>query len=348
MKTSNNVQPAITYVVTVTYGDRFKYLSQVVSAALESRALKVVIVDNGTTTESGKSIRELERNSEGRVAVVELPENLGSADGYKSGIEYAYSCPECDYIWLLDDDNLPAEGALVELINQYDKLNQVVASNRLALVSVREDWEILKKIALGESTLNAYPRKSSFMWFHVMDQPKRFLAKFCQHRMVKETPVNDSPIEIPIAPYGGLFFHKSVISILGYPDERFFLYHDDTEYTYRLTRRGGKIFLVPSSIVNDLEDSWHMSGKKKNIFIRLLTTDSDLRIYYGTRNLVYFERNFWAGSLAAYTINKWLFFVLLCIFCLGYGKWKRFYMIVRAARHGELGKLGRVSGLKFI
>ena len=40
---------------------------------------------------------------------------------------------------------------------------------------------------------------------------------------------------------------KELVQEVGYPDDRFYLYADDTEYTLRLARRGAKLLLVPGS-----------------------------------------------------------------------------------------------------
>ena len=56
-------------------------------------------------------------------------------------------------------------------------------------------------------------------------------------------------------PYGGLFFHRSIIDIIGLPDTNYFLYGDDFDFSYRITKKGGKIFLVTQSVIEDLEKS---------------------------------------------------------------------------------------------
>ena len=47
-----------------------------------------------------------------RLKVIYLDENTGSAGGYKLGLEEAYKCNECEFIWLLDDDNKPQKDSL--------------------------------------------------------------------------------------------------------------------------------------------------------------------------------------------------------------------------------------------
>lgn len=193
MKHSENSQYNITCVVTVTYGDRFKLLQRVVSSALENGVGKVIIVNNGSATKSSKAIQNLELTSSGKVSVVTLPENRGSAAGYKTGLKYALKCTKCEYVWLLDDDNRPAEGALEELFNQYSKLNNVIASDILALASMRKDWKSHKEMVQGVPPFKVFPRKSSFMWFHLLRQPRRVLEKFHLDWTVKKASGNWNP-----------------------------------------------------------------------------------------------------------------------------------------------------------
>jgi GT2 family glycosyltransferase len=133
MKQSTNPRYAHTFALTVTYADRYGLLQQVVSSAFANGVEKVIIVDNGSAAASKQAIRKLELDCNGRVAVVALPGNLGSAAGFKAGLEYAGTSSDCEYLWILDDDNRPAEGALAELFNQHVKLSQLIASDRLGL-----------------------------------------------------------------------------------------------------------------------------------------------------------------------------------------------------------------------
>jgi GT2 family glycosyltransferase len=346
MNQSTSCRYAHTFALTVTYDDRYGLLQQVISSAFANGVEKVIVVDNGSVAASKQAIRKLELDCNGRVAVVVLPGNLGSATGFKAGLEYAASCSDCEYLWLLDDDNRPAEGALAELFNQHGKLSQLIALDRLGLVSLRSDWEEHNKVAQGVPVGKVYPRKSSFMGFHLLNPPRRFAEVFHLNRPIGKQPATDSPIEIPFGPYGGLFFHKSVLSKLGYPMERLFLYNDDTEYTSRLTKAGGSLFLIPSSVVHDLQPSWHVLNKGETLFSHLLIADSDSRIYYATRNQSYLERYLWTRNIITYSFNKWAFFLLLGLFALRHRKWKRVALIARAVRQGKAGTLGRSEDLE--
>ena len=331
------------FTVIVTYGDRYQLLQEVVHAAFANGVEKVIIIDNASTLSSRQAIQKLEADSHGKVVLLALPENRGSAGGFKAGLEYARTCSDCDYLWLLDDDNRPADGALDELLRQYAKLSESVGLDRLALVCLRKDQEYYNKLAHGVPQKEVFARESSFMGFHLLDQPRKFSEFFQLKRAVPQQAAGESPIEIPFAPYGGLFLHKSVVAKLGYPDERFFVYCDDIEFTHRLTRTGGRLFLIPASIIHDLQPSWHVRKKGATFFQHLLTYGSDSRIYFTARNQTYLERHLWMRNLIVYTVNKWFFFLLLALFSLRYGETRRIALIAKAAKHGEAGELGRLA-----
>lgn len=328
-----------TFVVTVTYGDRFKLVEQVVHAALANGVTRVVVVDNGSADQSRQSLHALELASRGRVVIVAMPSNLGSAAGFRAGIEYAVDSKECDFIWLLDDDNRPDDSAHAELIRRFAEQSRGVALDNLALASTRWDWEQHRKVAQGVPVRKAFPRPSSFMGFHLLIPP-RLISRLFRLDQVKRATA-DSAIEIPLGPYGGLFFHKSVIARLGLPNETFFLYNDDSEFTYRFTSRGGKLYLIPASVIYDLDASWHVVNEGETFVSHFLLADADWRVYYAVRNQCYVCRHLWARSFLVYSLNRAVFFAFLCGYAFKYRKWKRFRLIVCAAREGELGQLGR-------
>jgi len=75
-----------TTIVTVTYGDRLGYLEQLVADALSFTEIdEVLIVSNAATA----PVDELAERWPGRVRVIQLAENSGSANGYAVGIEAA-------------------------------------------------------------------------------------------------------------------------------------------------------------------------------------------------------------------------------------------------------------------
>src|SRR5947208_3512337 len=96
--------------VVVTYGNRFNLLKQVVTRLLEECIDLIIIINNGSTSESFTKLSELANNNS-VIKLFSFQKNEGSAIGFRKGIELAYNS-ENEFIWILDDDNVPSNGAL--------------------------------------------------------------------------------------------------------------------------------------------------------------------------------------------------------------------------------------------
>ncbi len=329
--------------VIVTYGNRFRFLSQVVRACLRECVKKIIVVDNNSVLESRERLKKLEQEEE-RLQVIYLSENIGSAGGYKRGLQEAVKCEDCEFIWLLDDDNMPKEGALKELLKFWNNLKERGEREKVALLSFRPDRNIYKEAILENKPYLLLGRRNSFLGFHFMDLPhklwKRMRMPFLQKNRVVKSGV------VPVAPYGGLFFHKDLLKVIGFPREEFFLYVDDHEWTYRITKSGGKIFIVFNSIVEDIDISWHLKRKEKFGFLNFLSAGSKMRIYYNVRNRIIFERQNLVTAPLIYYFN--IFFYRLILRASKYirgGNWdsasKNLEVFDRAVKDGLKGVVGK-------
>lgn len=83
----------------------------------------------------------------------------------------------------------------------------------------------------------------------------------------------------------GFFMPISIVEKVGLPRKDFFIYHDDTEYSYRIIKKGFDIYKIKKSII-DHKDMSNRDVYNKNILglnIQLAKMD-DWRIYYLIRN----------------------------------------------------------------
>ena len=99
-------------VVTVTYGTRAAILQRTLAACAAQGVKHAVVVDNASP---GETVASVLRASAMRIERIRLERNLGSAGGYASGIERALAAG-AQYIWLLDDDNIPEQDCIEELL----------------------------------------------------------------------------------------------------------------------------------------------------------------------------------------------------------------------------------------
>lgn len=240
-------------------------------------------------------------------------------------------------MWLLDDDNVPQSVALRALLLQYRALVKTYPCDQLALLSFRDSRKILNRLISGVPPDRVFPRRSSCRKLHVRDMVGKTFRGFLGSRRPADAPPGNY-IEIPYAPYGGLFFHRAVLSRIGLPDDRLFLYVDDIEFSYRLSRQEGHIFLIPTSRVEDVDTSWSDRAKASP---RVLMADSDLRVYYTVRNRAYFDRYCLADSRLMYGVNLTVYCARMTLFALVRNRWARFLLICRAIRDGHRKQLGR-------
>ena len=332
----------------VTYANRYEFLVKVINSALANGVNFLVIVDNNSHPKSRKQLINLENKMARQLKVIYNDTNLGSAGGYKIGLDYIASCSQIDFIWLLDDYNLPKSEALASLLHHYDQIKIKYSDNPIALLSLRiVGRPHFQRLAAGYPPSHVFPLRSSFRGLHLFNKPLS-LYRYVRREWVRmfHLPHPDKVdfIKIPYAPYGGLLFHRTFLSKVGIPDETFFLYADDREFTYRFTRQGGGIFLIPDSLIEDLDLSDHNTSTQHNQFLNLLMDDPTFfKTFYLIRNNAFFSYHFWMDSKFLYTINKWIFWLVLFFYALKTKRIKRFFEIHNAIHLGELGILGKVK-----
>ena len=335
------------FVVTVTYGNRFHLLKQVIDSALLEGVSKIIVVDNNSAPESRERLKAYEEElGNEKIKVLYLDENYGSAGGYKIGLEEAYKDPNCEFIWLLDDDNYPINGSLKNLLDFWHSLKIENKEEKIALLSYRFKKEQLAR----EAMIRNKPElilglKNSFLGFHIKELHRKIYRYLRRRFKLKGNIVEQESDKkfgiVPVAPYGGLFIHKNILNKIGYPNEDFYLYADDHEWSYRITRTGGKIYLILDSKIDDLELSWHVSKSAKETAFSIISKGNHYRVYYSVRNRVFFEINNLVDNKIIYWVNIFVYLLLI-----SFSSTKNIKLLIKAVKDGYRGKLGKVEVLK--
>lgn len=324
-----------TAVVIPSYGNRANFLKEVVRRCLACPSIsRVIIVGNKPQF----SLRELvDEFHDDRVIPIALSENTGSANAYSVGISAALEDRSaCDHILLLDDDNAPEAEAFEILRRSLREVTSGRSPADTAILGYRpphQSW-----VGDGISINEAFPLRSSFQGFHVVQIPRKIFKRMRRRRA--HLPANQTLIKVPYAPYGGLFAHRSLYERLGLPKKEFVLYADDTEYTARITAAGGDIFLVPAAIIRDLEESWNNKKLHDNAFLSILRCRSSLRLYYGVRNQTWLEAHAFSRNKPLYYLNLAAFVTILTGFALWTREFKSLALFLRAAGDGLRNRLG--------
>jgi rhamnopyranosyl-N-acetylglucosaminyl-diphospho-decaprenol beta-1,3/1,4-galactofuranosyltransferase len=164
--------------------------------------------------------------------------NVGSGGGFETGIKWAYK-NGYSWIWCMDDDGYPKEDALEKILAP--ELDRLCLRN--CAVLNKED-------------------KKSFVWktkhYHTIDE------------------VNCNVIEGIGHPFNGTMIHRNIVERVGVPKQNLFLWGDETEYYYRITRKNnipvctiaGSIHYHPASAFSYKKDWDYLNAWKMYFYIR--------------------------------------------------------------------------------
>ena len=113
---------------------------------------------------------------------------------------------------------------------------------------------------------------------------------------------------------GAVLYRKAMLDDIGFFDEDFFLYDDDTDLSFRARLRGWKCVYVPTAIVHH---------KVNATSVRL----SNLQVYYHTRNLEFvWIKNMPTGLMLRYAHHKIIQEIgSFCYLCLRQMKWRAYF-----------------------
>jgi GT2 family glycosyltransferase len=333
-----HISPKQVTAVTVTYGDRRHLLEPVLRAVISEGVSNIIVVNNGARWDLVGLLNKLNTKI---IDIVDMGENTGSAKGFAAGLSHSISCG-AKYVWILDDDNRPKEGSLQILLSEYELLNEHYNSDSLAVLSYRPVQQIV--LSSGGPLSRVNPRKSSFHGFHIFDVPYKLWRRTFWSTKTKRKFL-PKVVQLDAAPYGGLLLSRSIIEKIGFPRTDFVLYEDDTEYTYRITNNGGKIFVITGSVVDDIEVAWNGMQRFNNSFSALLHGSGDFKAYYNMRNCTFLDVHCRPRNYVMFLINKFVYTTILLVVSRATGAQSRCTLLLQAISDGERCIMGEKYGI---
>ncbi len=187
--------------VIVTHNPDLGTLATIINRLL-SRVESIIVVDNNSEFQN-----EIKQVCE-KVNYCFLPANLGLGKAHNLGIEYA-KVQGSEYVLILDQDSLPDENTISEMLKAAQQLNQ---NNKLFC-------------AIGSRYSDQHNDLSDFVkidWF-------RFTRNSC---------VNHSLVEADFLISSGSLIPLKAIEEIGVMDESLFIDHIDTEWFLRAKSLG--------------------------------------------------------------------------------------------------------------
>jgi GT2 family glycosyltransferase len=248
---------------------------------------EIILVDNGSSDNSVCFTRE----NFPEVKIVKLTENKGFTGGNAAGLEVAQGA----YVALVNNDARPEKAWLENLIQPMlrDRTIGICASKL-----VFENTRTVNSAGDGLTTAG--------VGFN------RGLSR----------DAADFNVSQPVfgACGAAVLYRRRMLDEIGFLDDDFFLYDEDTDLNFRAQLAGWKCMYVPTAV------AYHVA----NATSRRL---SDLHVYYHTRNLEFvWIKNMPFEIMLRFAHHKVIQELgSLCYLCLRHGKWVPFFRAKRDA-----------------
>jgi GT2 family glycosyltransferase len=260
----------------------------------------IYIIDNDSTDDTAEKIQPRLTD---QVKYFRMPANLGSAGGFRKGMELAFD-DGYDWLWITDNDSTPSRDSLEQLIKVARANPDVLA---FAPTKLREsDGSILKGDTIWDHATNA--------------------ARTPSDKEYRECPL----IEVDWVPNTGLLVSRKVVLTVGHLRADLFAFGEDVEYCLRI-RKHSKILLVTDSVVEhpEMGTGWPVPLASLRKLYYLRRND----VYLSLRGLQFPRTNIFQ------TAWQWLRLSLNIVRKQDHA-WRRIKVVTLATCHGVLGRLG--------
>ena len=243
MKNQNSSVAAV--IVTFNRADKLKnVIDALLSQTINLDA--IYVVDNASTDNTQELLKTYSGSA---VTPVLLPQNVGGAGGFHAGLRLAYEKGH-DHIWVSDDDAYPEPDALEVLLKTMHRFD-AETQWRTPYACSKVNWIDGTICAMNiPSPVWDWPR-----WYD-KSQPF-FLVGSC------------SFVSVMVA--------RWAIEKHGLPIKDYFIWHDDVEYTMRLSRSYPGLYVPDSIVVHDTPEN-------KGVNFGLITEGNLWKYKFGARN----------------------------------------------------------------
>jgi rhamnopyranosyl-N-acetylglucosaminyl-diphospho-decaprenol beta-1,3/1,4-galactofuranosyltransferase len=202
--------------VVVAYNRRDLLIEVLDALVVQTMPLAaVVVVDNASTDDTTAMVRERYPH----VDLVTVARNTGGAGGFAIGAARALVRQAADLVWLMDDDTVPTETALAELVTSVgDDDGVTIAGSRVVWTDGQD---------------------------HPMNTPRTKPFVGASERRAAE---ERGAIPVRSSSFVSMLVRAEAVRRHGLPIADYFIWNDDFEFSMRLLRRSRGLF-VPGSVV---------------------------------------------------------------------------------------------------
>ena len=214
---------------------------------------EIWVVDNASSDGSVEAVRKKYPS----VHIIQNQKNMGFA----AANNQAFSKIQGRYALLLNTDTVLKEGA-VETIYNFMKHNPYVGM---------ACGQLLNRDGSRQNSFANFPSVTSLLFGETMVQlfaPKRYPSK----RLA-----NSCPMEIDSCIGACMMVRREAMEAVGWLDESFFFFFEETDWARRMKRAGWKVYLVPSARI------FHLQGQSVGHNIRS-------RVLFYRSRYIYFKK----------------------------------------------------------
>lgn len=262
-------------VILINYNGK-KYNEKCIDSILNSTAaehMHIVVVDNASSDGSMELLQQrYEKTEEDRIEYIFLDHNYGFAAANNRGIEQAGALG-ADYVLLLNNDTEVDPNLIEQLAACSDRHPDCMIVPKIYYSDERN------RIWSAGGSVSPIIHKVSHDGLDQIDS-----GQFGEEKRIE------------FATGCCLFIPMSVLRRTGGLDERYFLYYEDTEYSFRLGKMGIEIYYCPDAYV------YHKVGGSS------MGAQSPLCAYYISRNWLLCSRQYlgvrYPIFLAYYLLNR--------------------------------------------
>lgn len=220
---------------------------------------QIVVVDNCSQDDSVVRFK----NELPNIPLIVSKSNNGYASGHKLAVNYALA-NDFNCIWILNNDLTVRPKALSALVQAFIENGEGIYGS----ISIKSENPDIVNYGGGKINDISLPLNyNSYEDYLLLDYLNEETLRMVQS-------VEGSSILIPI----------NVIKRHGFMREDFFMYVEETDYCYRLNKKGIMSYVVPQSIVT------HKGAES-------LKDKSYIERYYRRRNLLYFEKEHYSKNI---------------------------------------------------
>lgn len=207
--------------------------------------ISIIVVDNNSMDGLGEALA-----GRGDMVFIQNNENLGYAGGNNIGIKKALEMGAA-YVFILNPDALVEPRTIGNLVSKAEIYNAGISNPKIYFMGTKKIW-------FGGKIFD----KANVL---------------AMHRGVNQEDIGqyDDDEEMEDATGAAILIRSDVFAKIGFFDERFFLYYEESDFCFRAKLAGFKIMYIPSAVV------FHKNAQSTGL-------GSSLQDYFITRNRMLF------------------------------------------------------------